>query len=113
MITRRGALLSAAACLAAGAARAELGDPIAQAIAANPVLATVAARDAAAARALAQEAARMLAAPPSGQRSLDAPTAEEAVLLRENRLLEAVYRHDPAAALDLLTRVLQAGGQRR
>jgi hypothetical protein len=94
-------------------ARADLADALASEIARNPLLRDLAARDPAAARALAGEAARLLAAPPADARSLSDPDPAEAQALRDNPLIGALYRHDPAAALDLLTRVKQAGGQRR
>ncbi len=108
-------LLSALAglTLLSSLAQAELVDPLANTIAANPALAVVAARDGATARALTAEAAEILAATPSGLRNAERPNEELSALLRGNPLLDAVYRHDPSAALDLLTRVKQAGGTRR
>lgn len=108
-LTRRLAL----ALLLPVTARADLADPVAAAIAANPALAELAARDPVAARSLAAEAAALLAAPPGELRSATQPSAADQGLLRGNPLLGAVYRHDPAAALDLLARVKQAGGTRR
>jgi len=99
--------------LMAGAASAELADSAALEIARNPALASIAAREPSKARALAHEAAARLAAPSFGARSSLPPDTQDADLLRDNPLFEAVYRHDPAAALDLLTRVKQAGGTRR
>ena len=113
MTLRRRLLMASGAMLPSNLARADLADPLAQAIAVNPALAAISTRDAAAARALAADAARLLAAPPAGMRRSEQPDAADQALLRGNPLLGALYRHDPAAALDLLARVKQAGGQRQ
>lgn len=113
MTPRRLLFASALVVLARAPADAELGDPIARAVAENPALAAAARRDAAAARALAAEAAAILAAPAPGLRGFSSLAPAEEQVLRANPLLQAVYRHDPAAALDLLTRVLEAGGQKK
>jgi hypothetical protein len=113
VITPRRTLLLLAALALPCAARAELADPVARAVADNPALAAIAAGgNAAQARALAAEAAAILAAPP-GESRAGGPPGSDAALLRANPLLEATHRHDPAAALDLLARVKQAGGTRR
>jgi len=113
MTTRRLLLTSSLVVLLHVAARAELGDPIARAVAENPAFAAAARVDGPAARALAAEAASILAAPAPGLRGFSPLAAGEEEALRANPLLQAVYRHDPAAALDLLTRVLEAGGQKK
>jgi hypothetical protein len=99
--------------LMARAAGAELADSVALEIARNPALASIAAREPSIARDLANEAVARMAAPTSGARSSLPPDMQDANLLRDNPLFESVYRHDPAAALDLLTRVKQAGGTKR
>ena len=87
--------------------------PLARAVAENPALAAIAAAgDGARARALAAEAAAILATPPGDARAGGAP-GQDAALLRANPLLGAAHQHYPAAALDLLARVKQAGGTRR
>lgn len=108
---RRGAL--AALLLSPCLARAEMADALTVQIAANPALSAIGQRDPAAARRLAAEAAAILGLPPAGLRSAELPDETDVALLRDNPLMGAVYRHDPAAALDLLTRVKQAGGTRR
>lgn len=111
-VGRRITLTVAGALLSITLARAELADPLAREVAENPALAAIARRDVLTARALAAEAAAILAAHAPGMRSSEAPDETDRALLRQNRLLDAVYRHDPAAALDLLARIKQAGGQR-
>jgi hypothetical protein len=94
-------------------ARAELADGLATEIARNPLLRDLATRDAAAARVLADEAAVLLRAPAAGARNLAEADRADTEALRDNPLMGALYRHDPAAALDLLARIKQAGGARR
>jgi hypothetical protein len=113
MSSSRRTVLLLGAALPPDAARAELADSVARDVAANPALAAIAKRNPATARKLASDANRLLAAPPGGARSGGEPDADEWALLRGNPLLDAVYRHDPAAALDLLARIRQAGGTRR
>jgi hypothetical protein len=110
--TRRTFLLLSV-LMAPAAARAELADPLAVAVAGNPALAAIAsAGDASRARALAAEAAAILTGPPGTSRS-GGLLGPDAALLRANPLLDAAHRHDPAAALELLSRVKQAGGGKR
>jgi hypothetical protein len=99
--------------LMAGAAVGQLADSLAVEIERNPALKSIAAREPSKARALAHQAASILAAPASEARRIATPDGEDTLLMRDNPLFQAVYRHDPAAALDLLTRVKQAGGTRR
>ena len=107
-VRRLAALALVLGSLAAGAVEPD------QQLALNPALGRVAAADPAEAQRLLDDIKRMLRQPAQPlMRGSPGPDAADAALLGENPLLGQAFAKDATAALGLLKRIKDAGGERR